>query len=208
MVLTLDGKLWYLLDKELDVGNRNNSHGTLSIITNKLLAKKLMPKNEKEDYSYEKDQEISCYTVSSNMVMAMGVTAFAADSLADGKYTAKQNLYKNSACTTTSMGGAALNDMRAEITIADDEATLVVHTHEITYLGLTGHLGKMVVNGKTVTPKQTTTNGVTDYYFTFTGLDASTIYEGCVITGKFTTYVGSMPMNATGYLKLTDITAK
>lgn len=55
---------------------------------------------------------------------------------------------------------------------------------------------------------QTTTNGVTDYYFTFTGLDASTIYEGCVITGKFTTYVGSMPMNATGYLKLTDITAK
>ena len=34
------------------------------------------------------------------------------------------------------------------------------------------------------------------------------LYEGCVITGKFTTYVGSMPMNATGYLKLTDITAK
>ena len=140
--------------------------------------------------------------LAATMVMAMGVTAFAADSLADGKYTAKQNLYKNSACTTTSMGDAALNDMRAEITIADDEATLVVHTHEITYLGLTGHLGKMV------TPKQTTTNGVTDYYFTFTGLDASTIYEGCVITGKFTTYVGSMPMNATGYLKLTDITAK
>lgn len=192
------------------MGNRNNSHGTLSIITNKLLAKKLMPKNEKEDYSYEKDQEIKLVAtlLAATMVMAMGVTAFAADSLADGKYTAKQNLYKNSACTTTSMGDAALNDMRAEITIADDEATLVVHTHEITYLGLTGHLGKMVVNGKTVTPKQTTTNGVTDYYFTFTGLDASTIYEGCVITGKFTTYVGSMPMNATGYLKLTDITAK
>jgi len=94
--------------------------------------------------------------LAATMVMAMGVTAFAADSLADGKYTAKQNLYKNSACTTTSMGDAALNDMRAEITIADDEATLVVHTHEITYLGLTGHLGKMVVNGKTVTPKQTT----------------------------------------------------
>lgn len=101
-----------------------------------------MPKNEKEDYSYEKDQEISCYTVSSNNGNGKGVTAFAADSLADGKYTAKQNLYKNSACTTTSMGDAALNDMRAEITIADDEATLVVHTHEITYLGLTGHLGK------------------------------------------------------------------
>lgn len=57
--------------------------------------------------------------LAATMVMAMGVTAFAADSLADGKYTAKQNLYKNSACTTTSMGDAALNDMRAEITIAD-----------------------------------------------------------------------------------------
>ncbi len=148
--------------------------------------------------------------LAATMVMAMGVTAFAADSLAAGKYTAKQNLYKNAACTTTSMGDAALNDMRADITIADDDtATLVVHTHEITYLGLTGHLGKMVVDGTTVTPKtQTTADGVTDYYFTFTDLDASDLYEGCVITGKFTTYVGSMPMNATGYLKLTDITAK
>ena len=35
--------------------------------------------------------------LAATMVMAMGVTAFAADSLADGKYTAKQNLYKNSA---------------------------------------------------------------------------------------------------------------
>lgn len=142
------------------------------------------------------------------MVLAMGVTAFAADSLTDGEYTAKQNLYKNADCSTTSMGDAALNDMRAEITIEDDEATLVIHTHEITYLGLTGHLGKMVINGTTVTPEETTTDGVKDYYFTFTGLDASDIYEDCVITGKFTTYVGSMPMNATGYLKLTDITAK
>lgn len=56
--------------------------------------------------------------LAATMVMAMGVTAFAADSLADGKYTAKQNLYKNSACTTTSMGDAALNDMRAEIKIS------------------------------------------------------------------------------------------
>lgn len=31
--------------------------------------------------------------LAATMVMAMGVTAFAADSLADGKYTAKQNLY-------------------------------------------------------------------------------------------------------------------
>lgn len=41
--------------------------------------------------------------LAATMVMAMGVTAFAADSLADGKYTAKQNLYKNSACTTSKL---------------------------------------------------------------------------------------------------------
>lgn len=53
--------------------------------------------------------------LAATMVMAMGVTAFAADSLADGKYTAKQNLYKNSACTTTSMGDAALNAQQNKI---------------------------------------------------------------------------------------------
>ena len=31
-----------------------------------------MQKNEKEDYSYEKDQEISCCTVSSNNVIGNG----------------------------------------------------------------------------------------------------------------------------------------
>lgn len=36
--------------------------------------------------------------LAATMVMAMGVTAFAADSLADGKYTAKQNLYKKYVC--------------------------------------------------------------------------------------------------------------
>ncbi len=146
--------------------------------------------------------------LAATMMMAMGVTAFAADgaTLANGSYTANQNLYKNAACTKTSMGNNAVKDMKAEITISGDSAKLVVHTHEITYLGLTGHLGKMVVDGVTVTPQSKTVNGVTDYYFTFNDLDASAIYEGCVITGKFTTYVGSMPMNATGYLKLTNIT--
>ncbi len=32
--------------------------------------------------------------LAATMVMAMGVTAFAADSLADGKYTAKQKISK------------------------------------------------------------------------------------------------------------------
>lgn len=148
--------------------------------------------------------------LAATMVLAMGVTAFAAENdstaLAAGTYTANQNLYKDAACTKTSMGDAAVNDMWADITInANGKATLVVHTHEIKYLGITGNLGKMEINGTVKEPKEQTVEGVKDYYFTFTDLDASMFYEGCVITGKFTTYVGSMPMNATGYLKLTGI---
>lgn len=147
--------------------------------------------------------------VATTVVMAMGaVTAFAAEPLSDGEYTANQNLYKNAECTKTSMGDDAVNDMKADIVIEGDEATLVVHTHEIKYLGITGHLGKMVIGDDEQLPVEKTVNGVTDYYFTFTGLDADSISEGCVITGQFTTYVGKMPMNATGYLKLTNITAQ
>lgn len=155
-------------------------------------------------------KKLTAAVAAATMVMAMGVTVFAAgDSgkLASGTYTANQNLYKNQACTNPSMGDEALNDMKADITIDGDYATLVVHTHEITYLGLTGHLGNMVINGETGVMDEITTDDVTDYTFTFTQLDASMFYEGCVITGQFTTYVGSMPMKATGYLKLTNITS-
>ncbi len=148
--------------------------------------------------------------LAATMLLAMGVTAFAAENdstaLAAGTYTANQNLYKDADCTNPSMGDAAVNDMWADITInADKTATLVVHTHEIKYLGLTGHLGKMEINGVAKEPAKADVDGVTDYYFTFTNLDASMFYEGCTITGKFTTYVGIMPMSATGYLKLTGI---
>lgn len=148
--------------------------------------------------------------LAATMVLAMGVTAFAAENdstaLAAGTYTANQNLYKDAECTNPSMGDAAVNDMWADITKnANGKATLVVHTHEIKYLGLTGHLGKMEINGTAKEPVKDSSGDVVDYYFTFTDLDASMFYEGCVITGKFTTYVGIMPMSATGYLKLTGI---
>lgn len=148
--------------------------------------------------------------LAATMVLAMGVTAFAAENdstaLAAGTYTANQNLYKDAECTNPSMGDTAVNDMWADITInANGKATLVVHTHEIKYLGLTGHLGKMEINGTAKEPVKDSSGDVVDYYFTFTDLDASMFYEGCVITGKFTTYVGIMPMSATGYLKLTGI---
>lgn len=157
--------------------------------------------------------------LAATMMMAMGVTAFAADgaTLANGSYTANQNLYKNAACTKTSMGNNAVKDMKAEITISGDSAKLVVHTHEITYLGLTGHLDAMSlkVNGTTYTGALSKGEvedgdyaGETDYIYTFTGVPTSAITEGAVLEGSYTAKVSIMPMKATGYLKLTNITAE
>ena len=139
------------------------------------------------------------------MIMVMGTTAFAATapggSLVDGSYTAKQNLYKNVECTNPSMGDKALNDLRANITIDGDNATLTVNTHEISYLGIKGHLSEMEINGQIGDFVKV---GST-YSFTFTGLDKNMISNDCVIEGQFTTEVAKMPKKSTGYLKLSDI---
>ena len=155
--------------------------------------------------------------LAATMVLAMGVTAFAAENLANGTYTANQNLYKNSDCSTTSMGDAAVNDLKAEIVVNGATSTLKVHTHEITYMKLTGHLSAMTlkVNGTTYTGAASTGEvkdgdyeGETDYIYTFTGVPTSAITEGVVLEGTYTAKVSIMPMKATGYLKLTNITAK
>lgn len=148
-------------------------------------------------------KKIIATVLAATMMMAMGVTAFAATPTGDGSYTANQSLYKDAACTKKSMGNDAVKDLVAYIDIENGKATLTVNTHEITYLGLTGHLGKMTI-GEDTQEAQLGDNG--EYYFTFENLDASQFTEGCVITGKYTTYVGKMPMKATGYLKLTNIT--
>lgn len=80
-------------------------------------------------------KKLTAAVAAATMVMAMGVTVFAAGEsgkLASGTYTAHQNLYKNEACTNPSMGDKDLNDMKADITIRGSKADLVVHTHEIT----------------------------------------------------------------------------
>ena len=71
------------------------------------------------------------------------------------------------------------------------------------------------VNGTTYTGAASTGEvkdgdyeGETDYIYTFTGVPTSAITEGVVLEGTYTAKVSIMPMKATGYLKLTNITAK
>ena len=77
MVLTSDGKLWYLSDKKLDMSNRKYYRRTLNIITKDLLAK-----------SYNSGLNISnladgVYSITGNMVKVDKTTASMSDAAID-----------------------------------------------------------------------------------------------------------------------------
>ena len=89
MVLTLDGKLWYLSDRELDTSNRKYSRRTLNIITKDLLAK-----------SYNSGLNISnladgVYSITENMVKVDKTTASMSDTAINHtiKLTVKNGKY-------------------------------------------------------------------------------------------------------------------
>ena len=61
----------------------------------KSVSEMLMRKMRKgENIVMRKIKKLVATLLATTMVMAMGVTAFAADTLADGTYSANQNLYK------------------------------------------------------------------------------------------------------------------
>ena len=89
MVLTSDGKLWYLSDKKLDMSNRKYSRRTLNIITKDLLAK-----------SYNSGLNISnladgVYSITENMVKVDKTTASMSDAAINHtiKLTVKNGKY-------------------------------------------------------------------------------------------------------------------
>ena len=89
MVLTSDGKLWYLSDKKLDTSNRKYSRRTLNIITKDLLAK-----------SYNSGLNISnladgVYSITENMVKVDKTTASMSDAAINHtiKLTVKNGKY-------------------------------------------------------------------------------------------------------------------
>lgn len=140
------------------------------------------------------------------MIMAMGVTAFAAETgLEDGEYMATAHLYKDEACTEISMGDAALDG--ADISVSDGKATITLYTTSIKYMGITGHLDSMTLYSSDGTAYAATGPEEAEGYYIFTISDfpASELSEGVVLEGKYVVKVSIMPMNSTGFLKLTDI---
>lgn len=141
--------------------------------------------------------------LAATMVMAMGVTAFAADNTKTvaAEYEANVTLYKDANCSSTSMGNREI-DNPAEITVyTDGTADFVLRTHQFTYIGIKGALSGMSLDGIKATD-------LGDYDYQVSELDASKITEGNVIEGTFTVSVLSSHSEKTGYLKINSLTAK
>lgn len=151
--------------------------------------------------------------LAATMVLAMGVTAFAAENdsetLAAGTYTVKATLYKDADCTSTSMGNKGMVD--STLTVNDDgTATFVFKTIKFKYIGLSGNLKKMSLDG--VEGAYTTTSDSNYEYHIFTfdrTLPLSSFTVGKVFTGAFEMNIANIrTQSGTGYLKITSITAQ
>lgn len=157
-------------------------------------------------------KKLTVIAMAAMMVMAMGVTAFAAESkLTDGNYTADTHLYRDADLTQDSMGNSAMAG--ATIAINGDEATIVFYTTEITYMGYDGHLSELSVVDSDDNEYDAEYIFDGEYYtFTISDFPADEVFEGCSITGSFTIILDAndnvvMPVGSTGYIQLTNIDA-
>lgn len=153
--------------------------------------------------------------IAATMVMGMAVTAFAEDegsttTLADGTYTVSTTLYKDAACTSTSMGNKGMVDSTLVISDNGTKATFTFKTRKFTYLGMNGWLNTMALDGVSGVPNEKETiDGVEYHNFVFSGtLPVSSFVEGNVFYGEFHMYIITelSGRDGTGYLKINSIT--
>ena len=144
--------------------------------------------------------------LAATMVMAMGIAAFAAENnsqtLAAGTYTANVTLYKDAACSSTSMGNKGIDNPAKVVVHSDGTADLTLYTHQFTYIGIKGALTGMTLDG--IAGKEVEKNS---YDYVVSGLDASKISVGNAIEGTFTVSVLGSHSAKTGYLKINSLTA-
>ena len=142
--------------------------------------------------------------LAATMLMAMGITAFAAENdsqtLAAGTYTANVTLYKDANCSSTSMGNKGIDNPAKVVVYTDGTADFTLYTHQFTYIGIKGALSGVTLDGIDST-------SLGDYDYLVSGLDASKIAEGSVIKGTFTVSVLASHSAKTGYLKINSLTA-
>lgn len=132
------------------------------------------------------------------MMVGVGAAAMAVDT---GTYTAKTTLYKDQACTETSMGNSGIESVTVEYK-TDSTATITLVSTPVFYNNEKGQLDSFALfdaSGKKYTADK---NNRT---YTITGFPADQFQAGSVLQGEFTSYVSIMGTR-TGYLKVSSLT--
>ena len=154
-----------------------------------------------------KIKKLVAVLLAATMMLAMGVTAFAADGTSytktvSAKYEANVTLYKDAACSSTSMGNKGIDNPAKVVVYTDGTADLTLYTHQFTYIGIKGALTGMTLDG--IAGKEVKEGS---YDYIVSGLDASKISVGNAIEGTFTVSVLGSHSAKTGYLKINSLTA-
>ncbi len=135
------------------------------------------------------------------MVMAMGVTAFAAEVITEGDYDASVTLYKEEACTNESMGNQGIESVKASYN-GDGTVEITLVSKKVFYSNEQGQLNSFALySGNT----KYEADSVGNRTFVIENFPAADFQEGSVLKGEFTSYVSIMGTR-TGYLKVNSLT--
>ena len=129
--------------------------------------------------------------------------------LADGTYTVKTVLYKDAACTETSMGNKGMVDSVLTISNNGQNVEFLFKTKRFTYLFMDGWLSSMSLDNVSGTHEMKKVDGIEYHNFKFTNTLPLSFFEvGKVSSGQFSMNIitDDNPKVKTGYLKITDIT--
>lgn len=146
-------------------------------------------------------KKIIATVLAATMMMAMGVTAFAAEQIEDGDYSASVTLYKEAACRHTSMGNQGIESVVASYN-GDGTVNITLVSKRVFYSNEQGQLNSFALYTSAGVKMDATADGRT---FTIYNFPASDFQEGSVLKGEFTSYVSIMGTR-TGYLKVNSLT--
>lgn len=149
-------------------------------------------------------KKIIATVLAATMMMAMGVTAFAAGTT----YNVSTTLYKDEGCTSVSMGNSGITSVTATVDEEKGTVDILLKTKSVFYSKKTGQLSNVVLLD--LSGNEYTGYTVGEDYLTFhiDGFPADEFQAGEVITGKFTSSVPLMGGEKTGYLKINSLTAQ
>lgn len=147
-------------------------------------------------------KKIIATVLAATMMMAMGVTAFAAEPIEEGVYSASVTLYKEAACQNTSMGNQGIESVVATYK-ENGTVDITLVSKKVFYSNKQGQLNSFALYTSDGVKMDATVTGTRT--FTIYNFPASDFQEGSVLKGEFTSYVSIMGTR-TGYLKVNSLT--